>query len=72
MIEGMLERKSFKRPWRPQTGRDSMDHDCNTCAHNGDDEYCDECSNLWNACCSCHIAPPCSFCVNNLYEEIQK
>ena len=45
--------------------------DCNTCKHQ-DTDICDECSGTWDPLeqgCSCHIDPPCSYCVENLYEE---
>jgi len=48
-----------------------MDCDCNTCIHDGNDEVCSECSQLDDdlSGCSCHISPPCSYCVGNQYEE---
>ena len=45
--------------------------DCKKCAHYGDDDdICSDCSVFreLEGCC-CHINPPCSFCVNLLYEE---
>ena len=36
-----------------------------------DDDYmCDECSRLYgDRECTCHVNPPCSFCVEDMYEE---
>lgn len=43
---------------------------CCTCK-NFDTEICDECSiSIYSdGCCSCHIHPPCSYCVNLKYER---
>jgi hypothetical protein len=47
----------------------NYDIDCKKCEHNETD-ICDECSmNNEDTVCSCHINPPCSFCVGLLYEE---
>jgi len=45
-----------------------FEYDCNECKHQGSEE-CEECTNLDDRCCSCHIAPPCSYCVGNNFEE---
>ncbi len=36
-----------------------------------DTDMCDECSVLTREGCSCHIAPPCGYCVGKLFEEIE-
>lgn len=48
-----------------------MDYDCKRCINRENEEVCSECSVNDDdyAGCSCHLNPPCNFCVNNLYEE---
>lgn len=43
-------------------------YDCKTCIHDNTD-ICDDCSVNGDGGCSCHINPPCSFCVNIAYEQ---
>lgn len=45
-----------------------MKFNCHNCK-NENTEACDECSANSDECCSCHVNPPCSYCVNSLYEE---
>jgi hypothetical protein len=40
---------------------------CNDCKHQGTDVCCD--CPILNEECTCHIDPPCSRCVDNLFEE---
>lgn len=47
----------------------AVEVDCDKCINQGNDEICDECSALEGECCSCHINPPCSYCVNLRFEE---
>jgi len=52
------------------TGRGNYVKKCDFCAHLETDR-CDDCSCIdGELCCSCHIAPPCSFCVGNGFEVI--
>lgn len=48
-----------------------MKHDCDKCKHLESDE-CEDCSNLSDQGCSCHLSPPCGFCVGNKFEEVQE
>lgn len=53
--------------------RGNFDRDCSFCVHDGVeadfDEFCDGCSvSDTDKCCSCHINPPCGYCVNSLFE----
>ena len=43
--------------------RGNYDRECSFCAHEGDDEYCDECTAITMDGCSCNINAPCEFCV---------
>jgi hypothetical protein len=48
-----------------------MIYTCEKCKHH-ETEVCDECSNRdGDMECSCHINPPCNFCGNLKYEEIE-
>lgn len=45
---------------------------CEDCLHEGKEDICEVCSNNSGdeyAQCSCHINPPCSYCVELKYEE---
>ncbi len=44
------------------------DQSCSDCKHEDTDIY-DNCSMLTDEGCSCHISPPCYFCVNLNFEE---
>ena len=51
--------------------RDNYNHkDCNFCIYqHGDNVECDDCSVYdGERGCSCHINPPCSFCIDNHFE----
>jgi hypothetical protein len=51
------------------SGRDNFSRrDCRFCIHKAKGEECDGCSNPSDASCSCHLNPPCSFCVDNHFE----
>lgn len=42
---------------------------CKKCKYENSDE-CIECSHFnYDHSCSCHIHPPCSYCVNSKFEE---
>ena len=45
------------------------DTDCSFCKHEDDEKYCKGCT-IADAdhCCSCHINPPCSYCVGSKFE----
>lgn len=50
-----------------------MNYDCKKCKHDGDQDYCDDCSVIRfidNSCsCSCHSNPPCGYCEGMKFEE---
>ena len=46
----------------------SEEYNCEKCKHQETD-VCDECSKHWGQGCSCHINPPCSYCVEMQFEE---
>ena len=48
-----------------------MRHDCTKCKHENS-EVCDDCSNISGEGCSCHLNPPCGYCVDNHFEEKEK
>jgi hypothetical protein len=53
--------------------RNNYNKDCSFCQHeqgpnDPDNENCDGCSILRDSCCSCHINPPCSKCVDSAFE----
>ena len=36
------------------------------------DIFCEDCSRAKDTSCSCHIHPPCSVCVNDLYTPMEE
>lgn len=59
--------KAFEQCWNR---RDNYKKSCHFCKHNGsEDGSCDGCSVANDdMCCSCHINPPCAYCVNSNFE----
>lgn len=53
--------------------RDNYDRDCGFCTHEGDEEFCEDCSLIegMQHGCSCHINPPCGFCVGLKFEPTE-
>lgn len=41
---------------------------CDMCLYQ-DTETCEECTEVQDDSCRCHIAPPCAFCEGNAFEE---
>ena len=49
--------------------RGAYDIDCSFCEHGEDEKYCEDCTIAdTDYCCSCHINPPCSYCVGSKFE----
>lgn len=49
--------------------RGRYDRTCHFCLHEGDENYCLECSALdTDRCCSCHLNAPCSWCISLKFE----